>query len=214
MTFRFKPIKSADFHSTAKGASKVPHSEPDRLLKAPSQRIPSVMAPSISKYSTQDFLFPASSQWSPSTHESYHGPTPPLQQLPLERGGSDERLISKIEQNANSGANLPLSGSERSSTAPFCDMVEKTVRSVLNSSASRTITCHCQWDMRSFLQENFENEKQISSAVILVGTSSLDEVCAMTCSKYIYQTWPKGGPAMLHVLKMLFKSHRNRETCK
>ncbi|KAL8851777.1 MAG: hypothetical protein Q9221_003291 [Calogaya cf. arnoldii] len=191
MTFQFKRIRSADFHSTAKGTSQVPHSEPDRLFKTPSLSKSSVMAPVISKNSTQ---------------------ASPLQPLPLKRGRSDERLISKVEQNEDQGAKLLPSSSERSSTTPFCAMVEKTIRTVSNSATNRfqtasgVISYQCQWDVLSFLQENFDSEKQISNALILVGRLSLDDPCAMTCSEYIYQTWPKGGPVMLQVMEGLFKS--------
>ncbi|KAL8652400.1 MAG: hypothetical protein Q9226_004288 [Calogaya cf. arnoldii] len=215
MTFRFKPIKSADWHSTIKDASQIPHSETDR----PSLSKPSVMALSNS-YSTQASPLPASLRASPLTHEPLRCQTSPLQQRPLERSGSDERPTSRLKHNVNQGTKSYLSDSEPSSTIPFCEMVAKTVRTVFNAPTTLfrvspqdkgTISYQCQWDLLSFLQENFDNKQEISGAVTLVGTSSLDDPCAITCEEYMYRTWPRGGRVMLQVMERLFKSVK-RET--
>lgn len=99
---------------------------------------------------------------------------------------------------------------------PFCARVEKAVRSVMSSSLDpafphlQIISCFCEWELPAFMQKEFDCHQRISDVVTLVGTMSPYNARATTCSEYIYQSWPDGGPILLAVIQKLFESDIKR----
>ncbi|KAL8901474.1 MAG: hypothetical protein Q9207_005185 [Kuettlingeria erythrocarpa] len=101
---------------------------------------------------------------------------------------------------------------ESSLTPPFCARVEKAVRSVMSSSLDpasphvQMISFFCEWELPAFMRNEFDCHQRISDVVTLVGTMSPYHALATTCSEYIYQNWPDGGPILLAVIQELFES--------
>lgn len=220
--FRFKPITSADFDLMIKGPSQTSHSNPYKLSKAPSLDKPSLKAPLIAP-STQASSLHTSLQASPlikdARIESPCAQTSPLRQPPLERAVSEKSWISEMEHNTHEGTKLPLSDSRSSSTKQFCARVERAVLSVVSSNLvpasaqlNMTTSCLCEWDLPLFLQKNFEFNQKISSVITLVGAMPAYDGYATTCSEYISQTWPDGGPVLLQAIEELFQTTTSQES--
>lgn len=70
----------------------------------------------------------------------------------------------------------------------------------------------CKWSLTTFMRQQFEPGQLLSSVVTLTGM--IANAQATTCSEYISQFWPRGGPVLLKVIdeKLIADKYRGKST--